>query len=258
MMTPATNDGREVLLQEQASKSDSFARNRQTAGNSAPPSQLAGKPSARKRIQNLIKQLVPATVVEGVRVAAELKPVSPSGYTRLASVARAWRRAGQKPILPARMSGVVFVCHGNIMRSPVSEAMLRNKLDRRGIRNVKVASAGMHAIAGRSADSRAQIVAPEFGVSVNAHRAQLLTQGLVDSYDLVVVMDIQNAAEFLMRFPQAGDKLFMLRQFSEQKRAAGRDIPDPYPGDENYMRQCCGMLQECIEGLTVELAKAQQ
>ena len=125
MMTPATNDGREVLLQEQAPKSDSFARNRQTAGNSAPPSQPAGEPSARKRIQNLIKQLVPATVVEGVRVAAELKPVSPSGYARLASVARAWRRAGQKPILPERVSGVVFVCHGNIMRSPVSEAMLR-------------------------------------------------------------------------------------------------------------------------------------
>jgi protein-tyrosine phosphatase len=156
------------------------------------------------------------------------------------------------------MSGVVFVCHGNIMRSPVSEAMLRNNLDRRGIGHVKIASAGMHAIAGRNADPRAQIVAPEFGVSVDAHRAQLLTQQLVDSYDLVVVMDIQNAAEFLMCFPQASDKLFMLRQFSEQKRAAGRDIPDPYPGDEGYMRQCCGMLQECIEGLTVELAKAQQ
>ncbi len=144
------------------------------------------------------------------------------------------------------------------MRSPVSEAMLRSQLEQRGLGNVKIASAGMHAIAGRSADPRAQIVAPEFGVSVNAHRAQLLTQQLVDSNDLVIVMDIQNAAEFLMRFPHDGDKLFMLRQFSEQNRAAGRDIPDPYPGDENYMRQCCGTLQECIEGLAVELAKAKK
>jgi protein-tyrosine-phosphatase len=260
VMIPATNDGREALLQAEQSSgaSDSFARNRQTVGGSAPPSQPAGKPSAGKRIQNFIKQLVPAAVVAGLRVAAELKPVSPSGYTRLASVASAWRRTGQKPVLSERVSSVVFVCHGNIMRSPVSEAMLRNNLEKRGITNVKVVSAGMHAIAGRSADPRAQIVAPEFGVSVNAHRAQLLTQQLVDSNDLVIVMDIQNAAEFLMRFPQASDKLFTLRQFSERKRAAGRDIPDPYPGDEDYMRQCCGMLQECIEGLAVELAKAKK
>jgi protein-tyrosine phosphatase len=156
------------------------------------------------------------------------------------------------------VSSVVFVCHGNIMRSPVSEAMLRHQLEKHGIRNIKIVSAGMHAIDGRSADPRAQVVAPEFGVSLNAHRAQLLTQELIDSCDLAIVMDIQNAAEFLMRFPQAGKKLFMLRQFSEQNRAAGRDIPDPYPGDENYMRQCCGMLQECIEGLTVQLAKAKK
>ena len=128
MMIPATNDGREALLQaEQTSgASDSFARNRQTVGNSAPPPPPAGKPSAGRRLQNLIKQLVPASVVAGLRVAAELKPVSPSAYARLASVARAWRRAGQKPALPERVSSVVFVCHGNIMRSPVSEAMLRN------------------------------------------------------------------------------------------------------------------------------------
>lgn len=256
MMTPATNPRSEALLQtgQSASASDFSARNQQIVGGTVTPSPPAGKQSPRKRIRNLIKQLVPATVFEGLRVAVELKPVSGSGYKRLVTAARAWRRAGQKPVLPSRVSGVVFVCHGNIMRSPVSEAMFRKELEKRGIANVKVASAGMHAINGRSADPRAQIVAPEFEVFVNKHQAQLLTQSLVDAYDLVIVMDIQNAAEFLIRFSQASDKLFMLRQFSKQKRGAGRDIPDPYPGDEGYMRQCCAMLQECIAGLAAELA----
>lgn len=259
MITPATNDSREALLQaRQTSTQSDSSRKQQPAGSAAPSYPDAGKKPGRKQIQNLIKQFVPRRVVEGLRVAAELKPVSPSGYARLVSVASAWRRAGQKPVLPQQPRSVVFVCHGNIMRSPVSEAMLRNNLEKRGITNLKVVSAGMHAIDGRSADPRAQSVAPEFGVSVSGHRAQLLTQGLIDTCDLIIVMDIQNAAEFLMRFPKSSSKLFMLRQFSERNRGIGRDIPDPYPEDENYMRECCGMLQECIEGLTVELAKAKK
>jgi protein-tyrosine-phosphatase len=116
----------------------------------------------------------------------------------------------------------------------------------------------MHAVNGRSADLRAQKVAPEFGVTVNQHQAQLLSQNLVDAYDLVIVMDIQNAAEFLIRHPRAGGKLFMLRQFSQRSRGAGLDIPDPYPGDEDYMRQCCGMLRECIAALADEFNDRQQ
>jgi protein-tyrosine phosphatase len=144
------------------------------------------------------------------------------------------------------------------MRSPVAEAMLKRELAKHGPVNVTVSSAGMHAINGRGADPRAQTVAPEFGVSVSGHWAQVVTQSLVDSSDLLVVMDIQNAAEFLLRYPRASNRLFVLRQFSEQSRGAGRDIPDPYPGDEEVMRQCCGMLRECIDGLTAQLCARQK
>jgi protein-tyrosine phosphatase len=214
--------------------------------------------SIQKRLQNLLKCLLPSTIWTGLRVTAELKPVSPSSYRRLRAVASAWRTAGKKPVLPREINSVIFVCHGNIMRSPVSEAMFRNELEKRGVTNVNVASAGMHAVNGRSADLRAQKVAPEFGVTVNQHQAQLLSQNLVDAYDLVIVMDIQNAAEFLIRHPRAGGKLFMLRQFSQRSRGAGLDIPDPYPGDEDYMRQCCGMLRECIAALADEFNDRQQ
>lgn len=221
--------------------------------SSTPPSESL---SFQQRMQKLIKHVLPASLWSGLRVAAELKPVCASRYRRARAVASAWRRAGRKPVLPPRIKSLVFVCHGNIMRSPVSEAILKKQLEERGIANVNVASAGMHALNGRSADPRSLKVAPEFGVTVSQHRAQLLTQALIDAYDLVIVMDIQNAAEFLIRYPDAGGKLFMLRQFSEQSRGAGRDIPDPYPGDEDYMRQCCRMLNECIAGLTDELAAA--
>jgi protein-tyrosine phosphatase len=144
------------------------------------------------------------------------------------------------------------------MRSPVAEALLKRELEKHGSTSMTVSSAGMHAICGRGADPRAQTVAPEFGISVTAHQAQVVTQALVDSSDLLVVMDIQNAAEFLLRYPQASRKLFMLRQFSEHNRGPGRDIPDPYPGDEEFMRQCCGMLRECVDGLSAQLRAGQK
>jgi protein-tyrosine phosphatase len=144
------------------------------------------------------------------------------------------------------------------MRSPVAEALLKRELEKHGSTSMTVSSAGMHAICGRSADPRAQTVAPEFGISVTAHQAQVVTQTLVDSSDLLVVMDIQNAAEFLLRYPQTSRRLFMLRQFSEYNRGPGRDIPDPYPGDEEFMRQCCGMLRECVDGLSAQLRAGQK
>jgi protein-tyrosine phosphatase len=132
--------------------------------------------------------------------------------------------------------------------------MLRIALVKQGITNVTVSSAGLHAIDGRSADPRARTVAPEFGISLCGHSAQLLNQTVIESSDLVIVMDIQNAAEFLLHYPKASDKLFMLRQFSHQSRGPGKEIPDPYPGNEGDMRRCCVMLRECVEGLTELLA----
>jgi protein-tyrosine phosphatase len=215
-------------------------------------------PLPLKRLQGIVKRVLPSTLVGAMRVVAELRPVSNSLIKRIGSVASAWRRAGAKPVLPSEAKSVVFVCHGNIMRSPVAEAMLKRELEKHSPTNVTVTSAGMHAINGRVADPRAQTVAPEFGVSVTAHQAQVVTQTLVDSSDLLVVMDIQNAAEFLLRYPQASNKLFMLRQFSEHSRGPGRDIPDPYPADEEFMRQCCGMLRECVDGLSAQLRAGQK
>jgi len=219
------------------------------------PAATVGGPEERGRhpFISIVKRLLPTTVLTSLRVIAELRGVTDSRYKRLVSVVRALRRAGKTPTLPARVESVAFVCHGNIMRSPVSEAMLRQSLQTRGVSSIRVSSAGMRAIAGRSADPRSLKVAPEFGVSVLQHRAQPMTQALADSSDLVIVMDVQNAAEFIFRFPNASEKVFFLRQFSAQHHGGACDIPDPYPGDELDMRNCCYVLQECVERLAAEI-----
>jgi protein-tyrosine phosphatase len=258
VMRPAKTSGGEALLQADQNQAVELPveRTPESSVHARMTASLAGPRSARsfrKRLQAVIKRLLPANVFAGLRVVAELKPVSHSRYRRLQSVLLAWKRAGQKPVFGSQVSSVVFVCHGNIMRSPTAEAMLNRELEKQGGPKLKVSSAGLHAIDGRSADPRAQTVAPEFGIAVDDHSAQLLTPTVIDSSDLVIVMDIQNAAEFLLRYPRASEKLFMLRQFSDQSRGSGKDIPDPYPGNEEDMRRCCVMLRECIEELTSDL-----
>jgi protein-tyrosine phosphatase len=210
--------------------------------------------SVHRVLRTFGKRLLPAAVLAKLRIAEELRTVSNSRRQRLASVMRASRRSTKKPALPLPTTSVVFVCHGNIMRSPVAEAMLKQELQKRGEANLVVISAGLHAVAGRSADPRSVKVAPEFGISVIQHRARPLNQNLVDTSDLVVVMDTVNAAEFLLLYPKSSEKLFFLRQFSVYKQADGCDIPDPYPGDEQGMRDCCRILRECVEGLAARLA----
>jgi protein-tyrosine phosphatase len=210
-----------------------------------------------KRARTWVKRLLPSALLLAFQTAAQLRSASKSSYQRLGSVVRAWRRAGKKPMLPDKIARVLFVCHGNIMRSPVAEAMLKRELFKLGVASLKVSSAGLHAVAGRSADPRALSVSREFGVSLVQHRSQLLTARLVDASDLVLVMDIVNAAEFLLLYPRAKAKLFLLRQFSRHNQEQGRDIPDPYPGDDEDMRGCCRMLEDCVAGLANGLAAEQ-
>jgi len=209
--------------------------------------------SVHQVLKAFVKRLLPRAVLAKLRIAEELKTVSHSRRQRLASVMQASGRGAKKPELRLPVTSVVFVCHGNIMRSPVAEAMLKRELQKRGDANFVVISAGLHAIAGRSADPRSLKIAPEFGISVIQHRAQPLSQDLVDKSDLVVVMDTKNAAEFLLRFPRSREKLFFLRHFSAHQEREGCDIPDPYPGDEQDMRRCCTVLSECVERLAAEL-----
>src|SRR5262249_44448554 len=64
---------------------------------------------------------------------------------------------------------IVFVCHGNIMRSALAEARLKQICKAR--LDISISSAGLHAIGGRQADPRAIKIGPQFGVSLKSHRA---------------------------------------------------------------------------------------
>jgi protein-tyrosine phosphatase len=160
------------------------------------------------------------------------------------------QRANRKynQAIPGGMRLVLFVCYGNIMRSPMAEAMLKRVLAEQGVNGVGVQSAGLHALAGREAHPLALKVSREIGVPLDNHRAQLLTPEMIASSDLIFAMDFENLAELCAVYPDAKNKIHMLSAFADGKQR-NREIADPYYGDEETTRQCYAVLMQCVRNL---------
>jgi protein-tyrosine-phosphatase/predicted ATP-grasp superfamily ATP-dependent carboligase len=186
--------------------------------------------------------------------------LSPASFQRL----RAARQAGLTvPLKYARQTivrsgrfrpfrtpvrSVAFICHGNIMRSPMAETMFRAAAP-----HIRVESAGTFAVAGRNADARAARVATEFGYSLEHHHAQPLSQEMIDATDLLVVMDYVNYIVLTDRFPQAARKTLLLGSL---ERGAAIEIDDPYEGTLDDVRTAYKRIQSCLQRLVEEIHSA--
>jgi len=118
---------------------------------------------------------------------------------------------------------LLFVCTGNICRSPMAEYLLRARLgpDSRW----RVASAGVSAPAGLPASEPAVAALREKGIDLRPHRSRALSRELIDDALLIVVMTAAHLAQIRMMNPGAVEKGFLLKLFDPA--AGGRDIEDP-------------------------------
>jgi protein-tyrosine phosphatase len=166
---------------------------------------------------------------------------------------RRWAFRGASPI-PASAgpsTRVMFVCHGNIIRSALAEALLRQHFARAGATAV-VCSAGVAATPGRPADPRAVAVARRFGVDLSEHRASLLSTALVDESDLIFIMDRLNEAEVLARFPAARGKLRRLGSLAADA-TDGDVIPDPFSLGADAVGAAAARIDAAVHVLTASM-----
>ncbi|OHU90691.1 MULTISPECIES: low molecular weight protein-tyrosine-phosphatase [Pseudoalteromonas] len=115
---------------------------------------------------------------------------------------------------------VLMVCAGNICRSPTAEYLLKSKL---AGKNIKVSSAGLTALEGKSADAIAQELAKEQGIDMSEHQGRQLGATLVSQNSLILVMEHRHLEDLCNRYPQARGKTFLLGKWIGDK-----EIPDPY------------------------------
>ncbi|MDH4107474.1 MAG: low molecular weight phosphotyrosine protein phosphatase [Gammaproteobacteria bacterium] len=153
---------------------------------------------------------------------------------------------------------VLFVCMGNICRSPTAEGVFRKLVSDAGLaEHVHIESAGTHAYhVGEPPDRRAQAAAERRGVTLADIRARRVSEQDFDLFDLILAMDRDNLEALLA---QAGEERRRadVRLFLEYSAAAReQDVPDPYYGGAAGFERVLDLVEEAAAGLLRELRQS--
>ena len=145
---------------------------------------------------------------------------------------------------------ILFVCMGNICRSPTAEGVFRKGLAERAPElEIEVDSAGTHSYhIGYPPDRRAQKAAVARGVDLSALRARAVGSDDFSRFDLVVAMDRDNVADLEEICPQEyRSRIRLMMEFAEASEQI--DVPDPYYGGANGFEYVLDLVEEASVGL---------
>jgi protein-tyrosine phosphatase len=160
--------------------------------------------------------------------------------------------------LPKQKLTILFVCMGNICRSPTAEAVFRQLAPRLAPEfEFEVDSAGTHDYhLGAPPDVRSQRAARQHGIDMSDLRARRLVPEDFERFDWIVVMDERNRSDALaLAGPTSSAQLVRLLDFAPDQPL--RDVPDPYCGKAADFIQVVKLIDTGIQGLISALRARQ-
>ena len=152
---------------------------------------------------------------------------------------------------------VVFVCLGNICRSPLGEGLLRHKVDSEGLEHrFHIDSSGTSSYHnGEPPDPGSVAVANKHGVDISGQRSRQFTRSEVLDWDYVIAMDSSNRYNILRLIDGDADevrgRLWLLRNFEHDDDGSGDDdgVPDPWGGGRRGFDDVYDIVDRCCDNL---------
>ncbi|MEP6733944.1 MAG: low molecular weight protein-tyrosine-phosphatase [Chryseolinea sp.] len=156
------------------------------------------------------------------------------------------------------MIRVLFVCLGNICRSPMAEAIFRHKIEAQGLgKQFKIQSCGTSNYhTGDNADPRTIAVARRHGITID-HCVRQFTEKDFDDFDFIFGMDRANVKNMirLATPPDQKKKVHLMRDYDNIGK--GGEVPDPYYGNEKSFQEVFDILVRCTDHYIDNLKRTQ-
>jgi protein-tyrosine phosphatase len=154
---------------------------------------------------------------------------------------------------------ILFVCMGNICRSPTAEGVFRRLVEERAPQlTLEIDSAGTHDYhVGEPPDERSVAAASRRGIDLSSLRARQVADEDFERFDLIVAMDRLNRETLLERSPlEYHGRIRLFMEFAGG--SAMEDVPDPYYGGPLGFEQVLDLAEEAASGLLDEVMEAMQ
>lgn len=151
------------------------------------------------------------------------------------------------------MVNVLFVCMGNICRSPTAEGYFRHIVEEAGLTNqIKIDSAGTHAYhIGSPPDHRAQAAAGKRGIDLSTLRGRKVENRDFDAFDYVIGMDSSNHSDLEDVAGGSADNLYMFLEFADS--FSETEVPDPYYGGDQGFEHVLDLIEDASRGLLKDI-----
>jgi protein-tyrosine phosphatase len=156
------------------------------------------------------------------------------------------------------MKKILFVCLGNICRSPTAHGILQSKINALGLSgDIQIDSCGTGAWhVGQGPDERAVLAAAKRGYDLSALRARRLSSEDFQECDYILAMDARNLADIMKIMPKEfAGKLKLFLDYAQHFNMT--EVPDPYHDGPDGFERVLDMLEAACDGLLIELQQWQ-